>query len=822
MKIPTIPQGIERLEARIAPAAVFTYTDVDGDHVTIQTSKGTVAALTAILTQVPGGLGEELQRIDFSAAAVDGGGRSIFHGTNLSVTATRSSLGGDGRVNVGYIDATAVGGGTGLDLGMVTIRGDLGQIDAGDAATGTPAAKGLSVQSMGQFGTSTQGAGASLVSNFNGGLGFLKVSGNIQDACLSIGGGADGRIGSVTIGGSLIGGTAGNSGRVYSSGAMGPVKVLGNVEGGDGMSSGSIGSDGPIAGVNVGGSVFGGDGLSSGIIYGSGALGPVKIAGAIVGGGGVDSGFVGCDASLLGVDLGGSLIGGVGEGSGTISSTGVMGAVKIGGSVVGGTGEQSASIESMSTLASLTLRGSLIGGAGDNSGRVYIDDGIGVVKIAGNLQGGAGEYSGWIKTDLRIAAVIVRGSMIGGSDDEAGAIWAGNAIGSLWIGGNLGGGTGNLSARVHTESTLGAVTIGGSIRGGEVYSNGSMGAVRVMGNVEAAGGASSGSIVCQDGILASVTIGGSLIGGPTADSGRIFGDDGIGIVKIGGDVRGGAGHESGVIVSNAGVTAVSIGGSLIGGTGSQSGGIDCGDALGSVRIGRNIEGGDAEGLLVVNESGFISARRLSSLFVAGSIIAGSESAGGSLVDSGSVRVTDDIGPMIIKGSLIGNTTTSVLITARGQSTPGLTTDVAIKSLTVGGRAERADILAGYNTADIPAGVNADAQIGAVTIGNWIASNLVAGVQDDDDPARDDFFGEGDDQAIAGGSPNIISRISRILITGTVLGTIGVADSFGFVAQHIGSFKIGATSFPLSTGIANDLTALLVGPIGDVSVREVDI
>ena len=44
------------------------------------------------------------------------------------------------------------------------------------------------------------------------------------------------------------------------------------------------------------------------------------------------------------------------------------------------------------------------------------------------------------------------------------------------------------------------------------------------------------------------------------------------------------------------------------------------------------------------------------------------------------------------------------------------------------------------------GVNADAQIGRVVVRDWIASNLVAGVQDDADPARNDSFGEGDDQA----------------------------------------------------------------------------
>ena len=40
---------IEWLEARIAPAAVFTYADVDGDLVTVKTSKGTNDDLKSIV-----------------------------------------------------------------------------------------------------------------------------------------------------------------------------------------------------------------------------------------------------------------------------------------------------------------------------------------------------------------------------------------------------------------------------------------------------------------------------------------------------------------------------------------------------------------------------------------------------------------------------------------------------------------------------------------------------------------------------------------------------------------------------------------------------
>src|SRR5262249_27596031 len=61
------PAVIEPLEARIAPAAVFTFTDVDGDLVTVKTSKGTNDQLAALITPhlVPAGSlgGKQLQEI---------------------------------------------------------------------------------------------------------------------------------------------------------------------------------------------------------------------------------------------------------------------------------------------------------------------------------------------------------------------------------------------------------------------------------------------------------------------------------------------------------------------------------------------------------------------------------------------------------------------------------------------------------------------------------------------------------------------------------------------------------------------------------------
>ena len=76
--------AIEALEARIAPAAIFTFNDVDGDAVTVKTSKGTNAELAAVITTTtPAGSvmgGKSLDKINL-------GMNTVFDGTDISVTA---------------------------------------------------------------------------------------------------------------------------------------------------------------------------------------------------------------------------------------------------------------------------------------------------------------------------------------------------------------------------------------------------------------------------------------------------------------------------------------------------------------------------------------------------------------------------------------------------------------------------------------------------------------------------------------------------------------------------------------------------------------
>jgi hypothetical protein len=48
------------------------------------------------------------------------------------------------------------------------------------------------------------------------------------------------------------------------------------------------------------------------------------------------------------------------------------------------------------------------------------------------------------------------------------------------------------------------------------------------------------------------------------------------------------------------------------------------------------------------------------------------------------------------------------------------------------------------------------------------------------------------------------------------------DHYGFVAQEVGSLRVGRRSFHLTPGPANDLGGLAIGPTGDLRVREVGL
>jgi len=240
--------NIEPLESRIAPAVVVnplnpnvaTYTDVDGDKVTIKVSIGTFT--DANFTSEVRGSGEQLLLIDLH----NGG----FDNTNLTIRVKKAPE-GDGLAHIGAIDSS------GHRLGTVTIPGDLGRIYATNSSADEVALRSLTVRSMGLYGLSTQLAAGDLFSIIGGNVGSIKIVGDVKEASINANGGTVGR---VIIGGSLIGGTADGSGSIGAEGGFGMFRIGGDLVGGSGNYSGAI-FTGPgfgIGSLTIGGSIVGG------------------------------------------------------------------------------------------------------------------------------------------------------------------------------------------------------------------------------------------------------------------------------------------------------------------------------------------------------------------------------------------------------------------------------------------------------------------------------------------------------------------------------------------------------------------------------------
>ena len=526
--------SIELLESRIAPAFIVlsptmaTYTDVDGDLVTIKSSKPILDDTDFV--RAPIALGDRLLTIDFSN---DG---PAADGTTLSIVATRSALGGDGLANVGYINAT------GRVLGRVTVDGDLGVIDAGDTTINPFAIQRLTVQSLGQLG-STSGAPGDLQCNLAGSVKSITVKGDVRDAFVSITGQVNSKfssLGALTIGGSLLATNPTGLGTINVEGEIGPVRIGGSVIGGSAPSSGGIGSfNGSMGNVRIGGDVIGGPAGFTGYIFAITHMGNVKIGGDLKGGGisGGDgnAGFISAaNGSMGNVKIGGSIIGGASAFCGTVStSTGV-----------GDTGK----------MGKVSVGGSVIGGAELEAGSIFAAGGLGSIKIGGDLKGGAGVNSGLVHTAAGdIGGVTIRGSLIGGGSTLAGGIAATNgSLGPIKIGGDVVGSPAFATGRIFAAMNIASVTIGGSLVGG--------------------GGSYSGTI--QIGPLAAggqkigpITIAGSVLGGAGSFSGGIIGDgflnESLGAVKVGGDWIGSGGSSARLFIGA--VASVTIGGSIFGG-----------------------------------------------------------------------------------------------------------------------------------------------------------------------------------------------------------------------------------------------------------------
>jgi hypothetical protein len=424
---------------------VLTYPDVDGDAVKLTVTRGTLGLgnFTFVpaesLPGAPAGPGLQLTGVTLGPA---------FAGTNVTVTATRTAAGGDGFANVGAIDAT------GVDLGTVSVRGDLGRLDAGDAADTRAGVAALTVRSLGAFGTNTQDLTGDLHSDIVGRLGALRVSGDVRRATVSVTGGAipaNGQIGAVTVGGSLIGGPGLGSGAVASTGNMGPVRIGRDLVGGAGVGAGAVDSDGTMGPVSVGGSVLGGAGSNSGLVESTGNMGPVSVGGDVVGGTTDHTGTVHAGGSLASVRVRGSVIGGA-------TALNVLDAGLIY-AYTGGTGVQN--------LGPVSVGGSLLGSPSLNGGSVYAHGNLTGVIVGGSVVGGSGQFSADIFAEMgRLGPVTIRGDLRGGGGDRSGSVVAlsGGPIAGVTVGGSVTG-IGTAATGVLSDGQIGSVRIAGNLAG---------------------------------------------------------------------------------------------------------------------------------------------------------------------------------------------------------------------------------------------------------------------------------------------------------------------------------------------------------------------
>ncbi len=821
--------GTNSLESRVLLATLVgtnkvTYQDADGDDVTVTFSKAFLSTtnVNAIFTfdtgTVDGNNATKQQLLSINLLEAVG-----VQGTNITSVAVRSAArGGDGFAAVGEIV------GLGFDLGTVTIDGDLGRVMAGDQTAATPGLAGLTVHSLGRFGTST-GASA-LDSNVQGKLTALKVKTDIRTASVNVTGGIDAQIGTVTIGGSLLGGDVPNSGRIYADGNIGAVAISGDIQGGSILFTGGIQTLGKIASVTIGGSLLGGSGsATTGYIISGSDMGAVKIVGDVVGEG-FDSAFVRSGGKLASVSVGGSLIGGSGTRSGSIRSAQDMGPVTIGVDVIGGDSRDAGSIQADTNLVSVTIKGSLLGGTGENSGLVWSNLSLGPVTITGNVVGGnggrdsgrissfgslgavtiggsltgglalgsgsvdatssmglvkiaadltgVGPSSGRISAGEKLAGVTIGGDVNGGTNDFSGTIASGLDMGPVSVSGNVTGLAGRDSGRISSGAKLGNVTIGGDLRGGGGVMSGNVTSVTDMGVVTITGSVFGGfgdtGSVISGGKLTSVSIGGDLVGGapvigdgiPSLFGGSVRSASNMGAVSIKGSILGGTNDSSGIVKSGGLLTSVTLGGSLRGGFAARSGAIEATGRINEIKIAGNISGGAA----LANLTGRITAdQTLGTLTVGGSIL------GGTANDSGLIEVNGELTTVTITGNIVGGDTSSTLVNS------GAIVAGRIATLTVNG-----SVISGHRT-----GLGFSVLCGGVAAENDIGTAMIRGslIGNPSNPVQ--LFARG--QIAPTATVDLAIRklnVGRRVEYGQILAGVNVDSSYKNADAQIGSVSVG--------------------------------
>lgn len=531
-----LPRAIEPLEPRIAPANLVIsnfgktakWTDVDGDLVTLTSSKAILDEFDfSFLPQEAGDIGFQLARLDLTDDAAQG--------ASLTFSAKRDAVAkvGDGFVNVGWIDARN------SDLATVIVPGDLARLDVGDFNPATTALASITVFTAGVFGGLTQDTavptGTPTVDWIVfGRLGAMTVKGDFGanlNVLGSTNNAAAGSIGTINILGDLFANNPAltnttlfpgkGAGYIFGAGVIGSVKIGGDVLGGSSTYSGSISSTSSITSVTIGGSVSGGTGNFSGHIFADATLGSATIAGNIVSGGEHDvdgtptpsfaAGSIGAGVKLAKVTVGGGVFGGASYFGGSIftpiGSFGKIGTVTIKGILTGST-----EVFGSGQDATLVFNG------------IYSDSTIGAVKV-GALQG---------RSPGSPVNIVAKGMLHPANNAQALAIASVTVARGMSSAQILAGFDASL-APASSDVQIGPVKVGNNVVGSSIAAGVSQGSDIFFGNGD---DVSSASINPQDNAairsrIASVTVGGYLVGSSQADDSFAFEAEEIGAVKIG-------------------------------------------------------------------------------------------------------------------------------------------------------------------------------------------------------------------------------------------------------------------------------------------------
>lgn len=398
-----------------------TWTDLDGDLVTVKITKGTLTP--ANFRMLAGANGVALSELKLTDPA--------FTGSNVTFTAKRGPAGGDGFVNVGDITAT------GVDLGNVTVPGDLVRIVAGTDQAPAPSVKVLTARSLDGVNSGFVAAPTlGYKSNFVDGATRISIAGDVTTGLNFL----SGKTGLVSIGGNLVGGDSLGDANLNGNGLISKLVIKGNMIGGGGTTA--VVTMQAIPSIIVGGSIVGGtNSLSGGFQLSSlpGVKTVITIGGSLIGGPAPTSGVISVGGEFS-LKIGGQILGGAGDGSGAIRKPfqdSILTSLTVGG-IQAGSGERSGSIE-VTRIGALTVKGSVVG---TESSRVTI--------AATGMPTPAKQADAVAVGRVTVGGDFLHTSLVAGLEVDLDPVTADAAIGAVKIGRNFV--ASNIAAGIHPDN----------------------------------------------------------------------------------------------------------------------------------------------------------------------------------------------------------------------------------------------------------------------------------------------------------------------------------------------------------------------------------